>query len=124
VKRFFSDLNPTIRGFLIIGLIALVVVVLQLYQTLTALFVLARIAFLLAIAFFVFLVWRDQRHSISMWSSRAQWVFYGAAVLIVADFGAWFLGGIGGRDALAFVLVLLFSGYAMFRVWRDQKTYS
>jgi preprotein translocase subunit YajC len=124
VKRFFSDLNPTIRGFLIIGLIALVVVVLQLYQTLTALFLLARIAFLLAIAFFVFLVWREQRHSISMWSSRAQWVFYGAAVLIIADFGAWFLAGIGGRDALAFVLVLLFCGYAMFRVWRDQKTYS
>lgn len=124
MKRFFSDLNPTIRGFLIIGLIALVVVVLQLYQTLTALFLLARIAFLLAIAFFVFLVWREQRHNISMWSSRAQWVFYGAALLIVADLGAWLLGGIEGRDALAFVLVLLFSGYAMFRVWRDQKTYS
>jgi hypothetical protein len=124
VKRFFSDLNPTIRGFLIIGLIALVVVVLQLYQTLTALYLLARIAFLLAIAFFIFLVWREQRHNISMWSSRAQWVFYGAAVLIVADFGAWFLGGIKGRDALAFVLVLVFCGYAMFRVWRDQKTYS
>lgn len=124
MKRFFSDLNPTIRGFLIIGLIALVVVVLQLYQTLTALFLLARIAFLLAIAFFVFLVWREQRHNISMWPSRAQWVFYGAALLIVADLGAWLLGGIKGRDALAFVLVLLFCGYAMFRVWRDQKTYS
>lgn len=124
MKRFLSNLHPTIRGFLIIALIALVIVVLQLYQTLDALFILARIAFLLAIAFFVFLVWREQRHGISMWPSRAQWVFYGAAVLIVADIGAWQLGGIEGRDALAFVLVLLFSGYAMFRVWRDQKTYS
>jgi hypothetical protein len=124
VKRFFANLHPTLRGFLIIALIALVIVVLQLYQTLDALFLLARIAFLLAIAFFVFLVWREQRHGISMWPARAQWVFYGAAVLIVADIGAWQLRGIEGRDALAFVLVLLVSGYAMFRVWRDQKTYS
>ena len=117
-------MHPTVRGFLIIALIALVVVVLQLYQTLTALFVLARIAFLLAIAFFVFLVWREQRHDISTWSARARWVFYGAALLVVADIGAAWYAGLDGRDALAFILVLILCGYAMFRTWRDQRTYS
>ena len=124
MKRFFSELHPTLRGFLIIALIALVVVVLQLYQTLTALFVLARIAFLLAIAFFVFLVWRERRHDISTWSSRAQWVFYGAALLIVGDIAAGWLLGLDGRDALAFVLVLIICVYAMFRTWRAERTYS
>ena len=55
-----SRINPTLRGFLIIAAIAAVVVALQLQSTLTALFVLARIAFLLAIAFFVYLVWRER----------------------------------------------------------------
>ena len=55
-----SRINPTLRGFLIIALIAAAIVALQLESTLTALFILARIAFLLAIAFFVYLVWRDQ----------------------------------------------------------------
>ena len=34
----FSRMNPTLRGFLIIGLIALVVVVLNLYVALASLF--------------------------------------------------------------------------------------
>ena len=65
-------MNPTLRGFLIIGLIALVVVVLELEQTLAALFLIARIAFFLAIAFFLYLVWRERRSDISMWPRRAQ----------------------------------------------------
>ena len=124
MKRWFADMNPTLRGFLIIAAIALIIVVLQLYQTLAALFLLARIAFLLAIAFFVYLVWRERRADIGMWSRRAQVVLYGSALVIVADFAVWFLRGISGRDAFAFVLTLILCIYAMFRVWRDQHTYS
>ena len=124
MKNPFANMNPTLRGFLIVGLIALAVVVLELYQTLRALFILARVAFLLAIAFFVYLVWRERRHDIGLWPDRARWVFYGAAVLIVLDFLVWFVQGIPGSDALAFVLVLLLCGYSMVRTWRDQHNYS
>src|SRR4051812_39960378 len=68
VRRGFRDMNPTLRGFLVIAVIALIVVVLQLQQTLSALFIIARIAFFLAIAYFLFLMWRDRREEISMWS--------------------------------------------------------
>jgi hypothetical protein len=124
MRRFIADMNPMIRGFLIIALIALVIVVLQLYQTLAALFLLARIAFLLAIAFFVYLVWREQRHEIGLWGTRARYVFYGAAGLIVADILVWIVEGIHGVNAFAFVMVLLLCGYAMWHTWRDQHTYS
>jgi uncharacterized membrane protein (DUF4010 family) len=117
-------MNPMVRGFLIIGIIALVVVVLQLEATLTALFLLARIAFFLAIAFFVYLMWRERRQEIELWSTRSRAVFYGAALLVVADVAASIVYGITGRDALAFFLVLGFCGYAMWRVWRDEHTYS
>ena len=116
-------MNPTLRGFLIIALIAVLIVVLQLEKTLTALFLLAQIAFFLAIAFFLYLVWRERRSDIEAWSTRAKVAFYGAAVLAVVDLGAFFLQRPSGREALVFFLVLIICAFAMFRVWRDQHSY-
>jgi len=125
VRNVFARINPTVRGFLLIGLIALIVVVLELQVTLVALSMILRIAFFLAIAFFVFLMWRERRSDIDTWSGRSKTVFYGAALLIVADVSAWILHGLSsGPDALAFVLVLGLSGLAMWRVWRDEHTYA
>jgi fucose 4-O-acetylase-like acetyltransferase len=124
VRRAFRDLNPTLRGFLIIGLIALVVVVLQLERTLTALFLLARIAFFLAIAYFLYLMWRDRREEISMWSNRSRVVFYGAALLMVVNVAARFFTPVGnGWNLIAFLAVFVLGGFAMWRVWRDEHTY-
>jgi hypothetical protein len=119
-----SRINPTLRGFLIIAAVALLIVALQLQATLSALYLIARIAFLLAIAFFVYLVWRERRAEIAMWPSRAQWVFYGAALLIVADIGAISFFDETGLDAVAFVAVLALGAFSMWRVWRDQHSYS
>jgi fucose 4-O-acetylase-like acetyltransferase len=116
-------MNPTLRGFLIIAAIAAVVVVLRLQATLTALFLLARIAFLLAIAFFVYLMWRERRSEISEWPGRARTVFYGAALLVVADIAAISFVDHSGSDSAIFVVVLGLAGYAMWRIWRDQHTY-
>jgi small-conductance mechanosensitive channel len=124
IKRFVADMNPMLRGFLLIALVALVIVVLQLQATLTALFLLARIAFFIAIAVFLYLLWRDRRSEIDTWSRRGRTVFYAAALLLVADVGAYTLFGASGPDALAFVLVLAFCGFAMFRVWRDERSLS
>ena len=124
MRRFISDMNPFLRGMLIVGAVALVVVVLQLYQTLFALQLLARVAFFLAVAFFIYLVWRERRGEIAMWSRRSQVVFYGAALLIIADLGTYFLLGASGPDALALLLVLGLAGFSMFRVWRDERTYA
>ncbi|MFL5961197.1 MAG: hypothetical protein ACJ75G_13155 [Gaiellaceae bacterium] len=123
MSRFFSRINPTLRGLLIIAAIAGLIVVFQLEQTLAALLIIARIAFVLAIAYFIFLVWRERREGISMWSQRARTVFYGAAVVAVADVGVYWYGGATGYQILAFVAVLALCGLAMFRTWRDQHTY-
>jgi hypothetical protein len=123
MRRFFAEMNPLVRGLLIVGAIALVVVVLQLYATLAALYAIASIAFFIAIAFFVFLMWRERRGEIETWSPRAQFAFYGAALLAVVDLAAYFIVGASGPDALAFLLVLIICGFSMFRVWRDQHTY-
>jgi len=123
MRAFFSRLNPTVRGFLIIVAIAGIIVAFQLEATLTALLIIARIAFLLAIAFFIYLVWRERREEIAAWPTRARAVFYGAALLAVADLGVDWYGGTQGLQVLAFVAVLAGCGFALWRVWRDQHTY-
>jgi small-conductance mechanosensitive channel len=120
--KWLAD-RPTLRGFLIIGLIALVVLLLNLYTALVAIGMLLRIAFFLAIAFFIYLVWRDRRGEIETWSTRERVVFYGAALLIVAVIGLYFWRGWPGYEQLGFLGVLAGAGYAMFRVWRDRHSY-
>jgi small-conductance mechanosensitive channel len=122
VREFFSE-HPTLRGFLIIAAIAAVVVALSLQPTLVGLFLLVQIAFFLAIAFFVYLVWRERREEISLWPRRAIVAFYGAALLAVASLGAYFVEGASGLDAVAFLVILGLCGFSMFRVWRDQHHY-
>lgn len=124
MRRFLANMNPTLRGLLLIAAVALVIVLLSLQSTLTALNSLVRIAFFLAIAFFVFLVWRERRLEIGSWPDRARYTFYGAALLAVADLALFFLRGASGRDALAFVVVLGVCAYALVRTWRDQHSYS
>ena len=123
MRRWLSD-HPTVRGLGIVALIALVVVVLSLESTLTAIGGLLQIAFLLAIAFFLFLVWKERRSDIETWSERSRRVFYAAIVLAVVDVGALVGFRPTGPDALAFVLVLAACVYAVFRVWRDEHRYS
>jgi hypothetical protein len=122
VREFLSE-HPTLRGFLIIGVIAAVVVALSLQPTLAALYLLAQIAFVLAIAFFVFLMWRERRDEISVWPRRAFAAFYGGAILAVVTFGYYILQGASGLDAVAFLVILGLCGFSMWRVWKDQHTY-
>ena len=123
MKRYLDD-HPTIRGFAIIAAIALVVVVLSLQATLVSLFLLARIAFFLAIAFFIYLFWRERRGDIAVWPRRAYVAFYGAAFVMIVAFGYYVLNGASGMNAAAFLVILGLCGFAMWRVWRDQHTFS
>ena len=124
MKRFFTEMNATLRGFLIIAAIALVVVVLSLQSVFATVGGLLRIAFFLAIAFFLFLLWREKRGDVEVWQDRNRNVFYAAIVLAVVDIGALIGLAPSGRDALAFFLVLAACAYAIFRVWRNEHTYS
>jgi small-conductance mechanosensitive channel len=117
--KFLAD-RPTLRGFLIIALIAATVVVLNLYTAVLAIGMLLRIAFFLAVAFFIFLMWRERRDEISTWSRREMVVFYGSALLIVAAIGVYFWHGLPGYEALGFIGVLGCAGFAMWRVWRGR----
>jgi hypothetical protein len=115
--------NRTLRGFAIILLVSGVIVALSLEPVLATVGGLLRIAFFLAVAFFLFLVWRDRRGDIETWSERGRRVFYAAIVLAVVDIGM--LVGLrpGGPGSVAAVVVLAACAYAAWRVWRDEHRY-
>jgi hypothetical protein len=128
MRRYWNDMNPTLRGFLIIALIAAVVVVLNLYNVVASLNAILSIVFFLALALVLYLLWRDRlRHDIESWSTRSKRVFYGAGAVIIADLAVPFWPDnepLRGWQAIVFLLTLGICGFAMWRVWRDEHSYS
>jgi hypothetical protein len=119
VGKYLAD-RPTLRGFLVIAAVVLVIMLLNLYTAAAAIGMLLRIAFFLAVAFFLFLMWRDRREEISTWSRREIVVFYGSAFLILGVIGLYFWHGWPGYEELGFIAVVACAGFAMWRVWRDR----
>jgi purine-cytosine permease-like protein len=121
IRRVFE--NRLVRGLAIIALIALAVVVLQLQPVLDSIGGLLRIAFALAVAFFLFLVWRERRSDLEAWSERNRRIFYAAIAAAVVDIGAAIGLSPTGGDVIVFFAVLALCAYAIVRVWRDEHTY-
>jgi hypothetical protein len=119
------DINPTLRGFGIIVLIAAVITAFQLRVGLEVILQFLQILFLLAIAYVLFMLWRNRREEIAMWSGRSRAVFYGGAGLALVNIGLAFTPWYpeGGLEAVIFLLVLAAGVFAMWRVWRDEHTY-
>lgn len=119
-------MNPTVRGFALIVLVAAIITAFQLELALGVVFLILRIAFIVVISLVLFRLWRRNREEIGTWPGRSRIVFYGAALLALVDVGAALLSPWwprGGLEALVFFFVLAASLFAMWRVWRDEHTY-
>jgi small-conductance mechanosensitive channel len=124
MKRLWERIPPLVRGLGIVALIALVVVILSLEPVLATVGGLVRIAFFLAIAFFLFLLWRERRGDLEAWSEWNRKLFYAAIVLAVVAIGLWIGYGLpASRDAFALVLTVGGCAYVAVRVWRIEHRY-
>jgi small-conductance mechanosensitive channel len=124
VRRLWDRIPPLARGLGIVAIVAAIVVFLSLEPVLAAVGGIVRIAFFLAIAFFLFLVWREKRGDLEAWSDRNRWLFYAAVLLAVIAIGLFIGWGLhGDRDALAFVATLVACAVAIFRIWRFEHEY-
>jgi small-conductance mechanosensitive channel len=112
-----------VRGMALIALVSAVIVLLSLEESLVTAGALVRVAFFLAIAFFLFLVWRERRGDLEAWTELSRRTFYAAVGLAVVDVAALIALGPRGLDAVVFVVVLLACAYAVVRVWRREHTY-
>ena len=124
MRRLWDRIPALLRAFGIVAVIAVVVVVLSLESVVATVGGLLQIAFFLAIAFFLFLLWRERRGDLEAWSEWNRRLFYLAIVLAVVTIGlAIGLGRPESRDALALILVLAACVYVGIRVWRLEHRY-
>jgi O-antigen/teichoic acid export membrane protein len=124
LRHLWDRIPPLVRGLGIIALIAVVVIVLRLEPVLGAIGGLVRIVFFLAIAFFLFLVWRERRGDLEAWQERNLRLFYAAIILAVVAVGLWIGWGFSEpNDILALLLVLAACVFAVVRIWRLEHRY-
>jgi peptidoglycan/LPS O-acetylase OafA/YrhL len=124
VRRLWDRLPPLARGLGIVAVIAVIVVVLSLEPVVATVGGILRIAFFLAIALFLFMVWRERRGDLEAWSEWNRKLFYAAVVLAVVAIGLVIGYGLpGARDGFAFVVVIGACAYVLVRVWRIEHRY-
>jgi peptidoglycan/LPS O-acetylase OafA/YrhL len=124
MRRYWDRIPPLARGLGIVALIALVVVVLSLEPVVATVGGILQIAFFLAIALFLFLVWRERRGDLEAWSDWSRKLFYAAVVLAVVAIGLAIGYGLPGtRDAFALVVTVALCAYVIVRVWRIEHRY-
>jgi quinol-cytochrome oxidoreductase complex cytochrome b subunit len=118
MRSLWQRIPALARGLAIVAIVAVIVVVLSLEEVVATVGGLVSIAFFLAIAFFLFLLWRERRGDLEVWSEWNRRVFYGAIVLAVVDIGMLIGLDPAGPDALVFFLVLGACAWVLIRVWR------
>jgi hypothetical protein len=123
MRRLWDRIPRLARGLGIIAIVAVIVVVLSLEPVLATVGGLVRIAFFLAIAFFLFLLWRERRGDFEAWSEWNRRLFYGAIVLAVVDAGMLIGLHPSGPDAFAFFAVLGACAWVLVRTWRLEHRY-
>jgi peptidoglycan/LPS O-acetylase OafA/YrhL len=124
VRSLWDRIPRLVRGFAIVAIIAAIVVVLSLEPVVATVGGILQIAFFLAIALFLFMVWRERRGDLEAWSEWNRKLFYAAVVLAVVAIGLAIGYGLPGtRDAFAFVVVVGACVYVLVRVWRIEHRY-
>lgn len=124
MRDLWDRIPALARGLGIIAIVAVVVVVLSLEPVVATVGGILRIAFFLAIAFFLFLLWRERRGDLEAWSDWNRKLFYVSIVLAVLAIGLAIGYGLpGDRDAFALVVVVGACAYVLVRVWRAEHRY-
>ncbi len=124
MRRLWDRIPRLVRGFGIVAVIAAIVVVLSLEPVVATVGGILQIAFFLAIALFLFMVWRERRGDLEAWSEWNRKLFYAAVVLAVVAIGLAIGYGLPGtRDAFALVVVVGACVYVLVRVWRVERRY-
>jgi hypothetical protein len=117
--------SPLVRNLLVLAVIAAVLTAIgqASQQALTVLQLLLSLLLLAAMAYFGYTIWRENRGTFSLMSTRLRLLLYGsvlALAVVVATSSLWV------DSTLKFLLCLVLIGglgYVIYRVWQESRRY-
>jgi len=118
--------NTLLRNLAIIGLVAAVLTAAGEggSQVTSILFLILRIAFLIALAGLAWTVWRQNRGTFRLMPVRSQAMLYGSVLgLVVLIVSADLWAGSSPLASLVFFAALAGCGYLLYRGWQESRRY-
>lgn len=125
MSRRTLSIDPFVRNLLIIGVVAAAITAIgqTSQRVLSALYTIASLALILGLLLLAYRVWRENRGTFSLMSTKLRLALYGSVVglvVVIATSSLW-VHGLG--TSLLFFALVGGLGYVIWRVWEESRRY-
>jgi FtsH-binding integral membrane protein len=125
MRRGTVRIDPFIRNLLILALVAagMTAIGRTSSRVLSALYLIASLALIVGLVVLAYRVWRENRGTFSLMSTRLRLALYGsvlALVVVIATSSLWVSGLF---TSLLFFAIVGGLGYVIWRVWEESRRY-
>jgi FtsH-binding integral membrane protein len=125
MRRGTVRIDPFIRNLLILALVAALMTAIgrTSSRVLSALYLVASLALIIGLVLLAYRVWRENRGTFSLMSTRLRVALYGSVlglVVVIATSSLWVSGLL---TSLLFFALVGGLGYVIWRVWEESRRY-
>jgi FtsH-binding integral membrane protein len=125
MRRGLVRIDPFIRNLLILAVVAAAVTAIgrTSSQVLSALYLIASLALIVGLVALAYRVWKENRGTFSLMSTRLRLALYGSVlglVVVIATSSLWVSGLL---TSLLFFALVGGLGYVIWRVWEESRRY-
>jgi hypothetical protein len=125
MRRGLVRIDPFIRNLLILAVVAAVMTAIgrTSSRVLSALYLVASLALIVGLVLLAYRVWKENRGTFSLMSTRLRVALYGAVVALVVVIATSSLWVSGLFTSLLFFALVGGLGYVIWRVWEESRRY-
>jgi FtsH-binding integral membrane protein len=125
MRRGLVRIDPFVRNLLILAVVAAAVTAIgrTSSQVLSALYLIASLALIVGLVALAYRVWKENRGTFSLMSTRLRLALYGSVlglVVVIATSSLWVSGLL---TSLLFFALVGGLGYVIWRVWEESRRY-
>jgi FtsH-binding integral membrane protein len=125
MRRATMRIDPFVRNLLILGVVAAGVTAIgrTSARVLSALYLVASLALIVGLVALAYRVWKENRGTFSLMSTRLRLALYGSViglVLVIATSSLWVSDLL---TSIVFFLLVGGLGYVIWRVWEESRRY-
>jgi hypothetical protein len=125
MRRGLVRIDPFVRNLLILAVVAAAVTAIgrTSSQVLSAIYLIASLALIVGLVLLAYRVWKENRGTFSLMSTRLRLALYGsvlALVVVIATSSLWVSGLL---TSLLFFALVGGLGYVIWRVWEESRRY-